>query len=72
MLGGETCIPLGDGNRTFPKEWHQTETFYVGVPGGWVLAHVHVIFPAGVNTNSIMGRGRTSVNKSFFNELLLN
>lgn len=66
MFGGETCVPLGDGNRTFPKKWHQTETFCVRVPWGWVLAYVHVIFPARVNTNSIMGKRRTNANKSFF------
>ena len=63
VLGGETCVPSDDGNRTFPMKWHQTETFCLRVPWVWVLACIHVIIPTQVNTDCIMGKGRTNANK---------
>lgn len=65
VFGGETCIPSGGDNRTFPKKWHQiTETFCVRVPWGWVLAFVPVITPALVNTT--LSRVRTELMLTVF------
>ena len=67
----ETGVPWDDGDRTFPEKWHQTEAICLRVSWVCISAGIHVINPLLVNTDSILGKGRTNANIIFFSELLL-